>query len=84
MGDQAVAEALRPFDRLYHQDNGESALQQLQAQLASPLPYDLEDTELSEYKNLAAQWHDWNAVTTACAHVAVVVFDYVCERSGAD
>ena len=82
IGDQVVAEALRPFDRLYHQDNGESALQQLQAQLASPLPYDLEDTELSEYKNLAAQWHDWNAVTAACAHVAVVVFDYVCERSG--
>ena len=82
IGDQATAEALRPFDRLYQQDNGESALQQLQAQLASPLPYDLEDTELSEYKNLAAQWHDWNEVAAACAHVAVVVFDYVCERSG--
>ena len=83
IGDQATAEALRPFDRLYQQDNGESALQQLQAQLASPLPYDLEDTELSEYKNLAAQWHDWNEVAAACAHVAVVVFDCVCERSGA-
>ena len=81
MGDQATAEALRPFDRLYRQDNGESALQQLQVQLASPLPYDLEDTELSEYKNLAAHWHDWNAVMAACAHVTVVVFDYVCERS---
>lgn len=81
MGDQAAAEALQPFDRLYHQANGESALQQLQVQLASPLPYDLEDTELSEYKNLAAQWHDWNAVTAVCAHVAVVVFDYVCTRS---
>ena len=80
MGDQATAEALRPFDRLYHQDNGESALQQLQVQLASPLPYDLEGTELSEYKNLAAQWHDWNAVAAACAHVAVVVFDYICEQ----
>lgn len=79
MGDQATAEALRPFDRLYRQDNGESALQQLQVQLASPLPYDLEGTELSEYKNLAPQWHDWNAVTAACAHAAVVVFDLVCE-----
>ena len=82
MGDQATAEALRPFDRLYRQDNGESALQQLQVQLASPLPYDLEGTELSEYKNLAPQWHDWNAVTAACTHVAVVVFDLVCEQSG--
>ena len=62
------------------QDNGESALQQLQVQLVSPLPYDLEGTKLSEYKHLAAQWHDWNAVTTVCAHVAVVVFDRVCEQ----
>ena len=82
MGDQAVAEALRPFDRLYRQDNGESALQQLQVQLSSPLPYDLEGTELSEYKELAVQWHDWNAVAAICAHVAVVVFDCVCEWSG--
>lgn len=79
MDDRAAAEALRPFDRLYPQDNGESALQQLQVQLSSPLPYDLEGTEFSEYKNLAAQWHDWSAVTTVCAHVAVVVFDCVCE-----
>ena len=81
MGDQAIAEALRPFDRLYHQDSGESALQQLQVQLSNPLPYDLEDTELSEYKDLAAQWHDWNAVTEVCTHVAVVVFDYICDQN---
>lgn len=81
LGDQAAAEALRPFDRLYRQDHGESALQQLQVQLASPLPYDLEGRELSEYKNLAAQWHDWNAVKAVCAHVAVAVFDCVCAES---
>ena len=80
MGDQAVAEALRLFDSLYRQDNGESALQQLQVQLSSPLPYDLEGTELSEYKDLAVQWHDWSAVTAVCAHIAVVVFDCVCEQ----
>ncbi len=81
MDGQDVAEAMRPFDRLYHQDNGESALQQLQVQLSNPLPYDLEDTELSEYKDLAAQWHDWNAVIAVCTHVAVVVFDYICEQN---
>ena len=81
MDDQDIAEAMRPFDRLYRQDNGESVLQQLQVQLSSPLPYDLEDTELSEYKDLAAQWHDWNTVTAVCTHVAVVVFDYICEQN---
>ena len=79
MGDEAVAAALASFDRLYRQDNGESPLQQLQVQLANALPFDLEDTELSEYKALAPRWHDWNSVKAACARVAIVVFDRVCE-----
>ena len=40
IGDAATAEAFERFDRLYPQDNGESALQQMLAQLASPKPYD--------------------------------------------
>jgi len=79
MGDEGVAHALQSFDRLYPQDNGESALQQLQVQLANALPYDLEETELSEYKNLAAHWHDWQVVRTACLRLASVIFDRVCE-----
>jgi hypothetical protein len=79
MGDERVAQALQPFDTLYPQDNGESPLQQLQVQLANALPYDLEDTELLEYKNLAPRWHDWNAVKAACAHISTVIFDRVCD-----
>jgi hypothetical protein len=41
------------FDALYPQPNGELATQQLQIQLSNPLPYDLEETKLAEYKNLA-------------------------------
>jgi hypothetical protein len=82
MGDERVAQALRSFDKLYQQDNGESPLQQLQVQLANAMPYDLEDTELSEYKNLAPQWHDWNTVKTVCAHIATVIFDRVCDLEG--
>ena len=78
MGDEAAARALSDFDRLYPQANGESNLQQLQAQLANPLPYDLEETELREYRNLAPQWHDWNAVKAVCVHTAAMAFDYVC------
>ena len=81
MGDAAAARALRPFDGLYPQDNGESPLQQLQAQLASPRPYDLEGTNLSEYRNLAPRWHDWNTVKAACARVSVAVFDRVCDAA---
>ena len=78
LGDESVSLALQSFDRLYPQDKGESSLQQLQAQLANALPYDLEETELSEYKNLDSRWHDWRVVKTACSHLATVIFDRVC------
>ena len=79
MGDEKVANALKSFDRIYRQDSGESPLQQLQIQLANPMPYDLDETKLSEYKNLDKRWHDWNEVKKGCSHVATVVFDRVCD-----
>lgn len=79
IGDEASAQALADLDALYPQENGESALQQLQIQLASAAPYDLEDTDLSEYKNLDVRWHDWREVKRSCAHIATAVFDLVCE-----
>ena len=79
MGDEQVALAMQSFDRLYYQDSDESPLQQLQVQLANALPYDLEQTELPEYKNLAPKWHQWDAVKAACAHISTVIFDRVCD-----
>lgn len=77
LGDEAAA-ALATFDALYPQPSGESSLQQLQAQLANPLPYDLADTDLTEYKALAPRWQDWADVQAVCARVATVTFDHVC------
>ncbi|MHB1942280.1 MAG: nucleotidyl transferase AbiEii/AbiGii toxin family protein [Acidiferrobacteraceae bacterium] len=79
MGDENIAHALRSFDKLYPQENGESPLQQLQVQLANAVPYDLEAIELPEYKNLAPRWHNWSAVKAACAHASTVIFDRVCD-----
>ena len=79
MGDEKTALALHRFDHLYRQENGESPLQQLHVQLANAMPYDLEETQLSEYKNLQPRWHDWNTVKTACSHLATVIFDRVCD-----
>jgi hypothetical protein len=79
MGDERIAIALQSFDRLYLQTNGESPLQQLQVQLANAVPYDLEETELSEYKSLDSRWHEWATVKAACSHVATTIFDRVCD-----
>lgn len=78
-GDECLVASLRSFDIVYPQDNGESPLQQLQIQLANPLPYDLEQFRLPEYKNLDPKWHDWNNVKAACVHCATVIFDRVSE-----
>jgi len=83
MGDGPVANALKSFDRIYLQEGGESPLQQLQVQLANALPYDLEETELGEYKNLESRWHDWKTVKAACLNLSIVIFDQVCDRQQA-
>ena len=80
MGNDQMVESLRRLDQLYPQPNGESALQQLQIQLSNPLPFDLEEGMLSEYKNLDPKWHDWQKVKAVCAHCATVIFDRICDR----
>lgn len=77
MGREQIVLALRPFDRLYPQPNDESALQQLQVQLANPLPYDLEAMNLAEYKNLGPRWHNWQTVKAACVDCANLIFDQI-------
>lgn len=77
MGDERMLEAIQIFDRLYPQPNEESALQQLQIQLANPLPYDLEELELAEYKNLDLRWQNWETVKAACARHAMLIFDRI-------
>ena len=79
VGDTATAAAFERFDRLYPQDNGESALQQMLTQLSSPKPYDLDGTILSEYNNLESRWHDWDGVRAVCAGAATVIFDHRCD-----
>lgn len=77
MDEKQLVAALRSFDHLYPQPNGESALQQLQIQLAQPLPYDLEELRLAEYKNLDVRWQNWDAVKGACQQLALLIFDHI-------
>jgi len=84
MGEEEVVTALNEFDAIYPQANGESALQQLQIQLGSPTPYDLDEVNLAEYKNLAPQWRDWGAVDAACAACAVLIFDRIVGHGGTE
>jgi hypothetical protein len=77
MEDADVVAALMDFDELYPQPNGQSALQQLQVQLAKPLPFDLEETRLNEYKNLVPKWQEWANVESVAARIADLILDHL-------
>lgn len=79
MGEENMVKALQDFDSLYPQQKGESSVQQLQVQLSNPLPFDLEEVRLSEYKNLEPKWQNWNNVKAAGAHYSTLIFDKLSE-----
>jgi hypothetical protein len=74
LGSDRVFAATANLDELYPQPSGESALQQLQVQLAHPLPYDLDETNLAEYRRLDPMWQDWQMVSHRCAAIAADIF----------
>lgn len=74
IGPARVKEALKTLDQLYPQTSGESSLQQLEVQLANPMPYDLDNTDLKEYRRLDSKWHDWNRVKEVCGRIALDLF----------
>ncbi len=77
MGNAEVAVALKTLDALYPQPNGESAILQLVIQLANPMPFDLSEEGLAEYRNLISPWQSWQTVAEACSRLATLVFDQV-------
>lgn len=41
--------------------------------LAGPRPFDLEGTDLSRYKALAAEWHDWRRTEDTCGRFGLLL-----------
>ena len=74
LGKDKTISAIKKFDKLYPQDNNNSALKQLLVQLSNPLPYDLKNTNLSKYKNLDKKWQNWENVSDYCKDIATNIF----------
>lgn len=62
LGTTRAQNALRMLDALYPQQGDTTVSQQLAIQLSEPKPWDLSQTELSQYKALQAPYTDWNEV----------------------
>lgn len=77
LGDRA-AEVVVGIDDYYEDQRGAGGSRiatQLAKQLAEPVPYDLDDVDLSRYRKLVAQWRSWPAVHAACRALAVAMLD---------
>ena len=62
IGTEKSLKALTSLDDLYPQESGESVLKQLSIQLAEPKPWDLTQTDLSQYKSLKEPYTDWTEI----------------------
>jgi hypothetical protein len=73
LGTEAAVEVLEGIDAFYsdRSEGDDSVLTSLVQRLAEPSPRDVRVTrQLRSYKSLDARWHDWDAVTEACAVLA--------------
>lgn len=85
IGEIKTIKALEIFDRLYPQKNGSSALMQLAKQLSDPQPYDLQDVDLSNYKQLKDEWHDFNVIRKTCINCSdLIVNELILNRKEDD
>ena len=70
-------EALDSLDKLYPQEGDNSMSQQLMIQLAEPKPWDLHETDLSNYRALAEPYTDWNNVKQRAALLAQKMMEHM-------
>jgi hypothetical protein len=67
--------ALERMNELYAEFAGEGGdmLTSIAVKLSNPDPYDLTETDLSEYKGIVAPWNDWTAVEAQCRMLVVAL-----------
>ncbi len=84
MAEEDCVQAMEPFDRLYPQDSGQSALQQLLAQLSAPAPFDSDQVGPTDFRDLAPELSDWKNVDRICVRLAQRLFEGLCPQPTQD
>ncbi len=70
--DQVLATLLKLDDQYRGLQTASVRLEVAKA-LASPRPFDLEETDLSRYKALAPEWHDWRRTEEICRRFGLLL-----------
>ncbi len=71
--EEAVLQALLKLDEQYAGLQTGSVRLEVSKALSDAKPYDLATTDLSRYKGLAPQWHDWSRTQEICRHYGVLL-----------
>lgn len=66
--EEEVVASLLKSDERYGDLQTASVALEIAKTLAKPEPYDLSRTDLSRYKALALEWHDWSTTESICQH----------------
>ncbi len=78
LGAEAAADVVWSLDEYYADQvgpDGHRVATQAAKQLAEPIPDDLDEVDLSTYRQLDRRWHTWDAVVNATRGVALRVLD---------
>jgi hypothetical protein len=68
-----VIASLMKLDERYGELQTSSVRLEVSRTLAKPAPVDLESTDLSYYKALADEWHDWSRTETICRNFGLML-----------
>lgn len=76
LGMKKAIETMKNFENYYPSDEktGISPIRQLLSQLACPIPYDLETTNLDNYKKLYPQLQSWENICKICQKFTIHLF----------
>lgn len=75
LGIKKSAMALERMNEIYSEFAGEGGdmLTSALVKFVEPVPYDLTDIDLAEYKGIIAPWNSWRAVKAQCATLAAAI-----------
>lgn len=80
MNKDDLLDALAPMDRLYPQDDPGAVRWELMVRLADPQPFDRDEVDLSQYKDLVPEWWSWSAVVAVTTRVSGLIADAIRSR----
>ena len=64
--DEEVLRSVQKLDERYGELQTNSVRLDVSRTLVNPEPVDLEGTDISHYRSLASEWHDWNRTADIC------------------